>query len=353
VIPTGIEHGTVTVLSRGTSVEVTTYRTEGAYVDGRRPERVEFHDRIEADLSRRDFTVNAMAFDPLTADFRDPFGGLEDLGRRLVRCVGEPLHRFGEDGLRALRAVRFAAVLGFSLDPPTQTAIPRVLHVFRKVSAERILQELSKLLTSPNPRVGLELLRSTGLLGEFLPEVLEGDPAGFSQAVDAVERLDPDLELRLAALVRPLAAPQRDAVLRRLKLPNRTQAKVKLLLEALDPLPDAQWTDAQLRALAARIGPEHVDPLLTLARACTPYRSDELSLIQSRARAVLEKNPPLIPRDLAMNGEAIMKALAVGPSPVIGAATRFLMQQVIEEPRRNTREQLQALLLDWARSRGA
>jgi tRNA nucleotidyltransferase (CCA-adding enzyme) len=134
VIPTGIEHGTVTVLVGGEPIEVTTFRGEGAYTDGRRPESVTFHEDLEADLARRDFTMNALALDPLAGEFRDPFGGEVDLGRRLVRAVGDPVARFGEDGLRPLRAVRFAAQLGYDLDPATQAAIAGALPVVRKVS---------------------------------------------------------------------------------------------------------------------------------------------------------------------------------------------------------------------------
>ncbi|MGZ6080600.1 MAG: CCA tRNA nucleotidyltransferase, partial [Myxococcaceae bacterium] len=134
VVPTGIAHGTVTVLTPEGHVEVTTFRAESAYVDGRRPESVAFHRDLVADLARRDFTINALAFDPVGGRFRDPFGGQEDLGRRRVRCVGAAVERFGEDGLRPLRAIRFATVLDFELDAETEAAIPGTLGVFDKVA---------------------------------------------------------------------------------------------------------------------------------------------------------------------------------------------------------------------------
>src|SRR3954451_9207303 len=148
-IPTGLQHGTVTVLaSEERPVEVTTYRGEGEYLDGRRPSSVHFGATLEEDLARRDFTMNAIAYDPIDDVLADPFAGRADLAARLVRAVGDPVARFREDGLRPMRAVRQAAQLGFTIDPPTAAAIPAALDSFRKVSAERIRDELCKLLAS-------------------------------------------------------------------------------------------------------------------------------------------------------------------------------------------------------------
>ncbi len=178
VIPTGEAHGTVTVAMRGALMEVTTFRGEGAYLDGRRPASVTFLDDVEADLARRDFTVNAMAWDPLGGRFRDPFGGQEDLRRRLLRAVGDAAARFAEDGLRPYRAARFAAQLGFELEPITAAAIPGALAVARRVAAERVAEELSRLVMAPHARQGLRLLDASGLLGLALPE-LAALPAGL------------------------------------------------------------------------------------------------------------------------------------------------------------------------------
>ncbi|HTX74093.1 MAG TPA: polynucleotide adenylyltransferase, partial [Rectinemataceae bacterium] len=169
VVPTGIRHGTVTVHYKGLELEVTTFRTEAGYADGRHPDKVEFASSIEADLSRRDFTINAIAYDLLTRRLVDPHEGREDLGRRLIRAVGDPLERFGEDGLRPLRALRFAAQLGFRVEAATLAAIRPSIGRFRMVSPERVRDELSKMLLSPRPSIGLRLLEETGLLGEISP----------------------------------------------------------------------------------------------------------------------------------------------------------------------------------------
>src|SRR5512146_2229231 len=145
VIPTGVEHGTVTVVTKGLAVEVTTFRG-----DGRRPESVTFHTDLDADLERRDFTMNALAWDPLAGEFRDPHGGRADLSRRIVRAVGDASERFAEDGLRPMRAVRFAAQLGYGLAPSTRRAIPAALPVVGRVAVERISDELARLVVAPD-----------------------------------------------------------------------------------------------------------------------------------------------------------------------------------------------------------
>ncbi len=191
-IPTGIKHGTVTVLWKGEAFEVTTLRGEGAYTDGRRPDHVFYVDRIEDDLGRRDFTVNAIAFDPVDGSIADPFGGLEDLHARVLRAVGDPIARFSEDGLRILRGARFAATLGFELDPATEAAFRPTLDVFRKVSAERVREEWMKAMKAERPSRAFVVMRRTGILDVTFPE-LAGLPegvagSGFALALEACDR---------------------------------------------------------------------------------------------------------------------------------------------------------------------
>jgi tRNA nucleotidyltransferase (CCA-adding enzyme) len=356
VIPTGLEHGTVTVLSAGVPVEVTTFRSEGAYVDGRRPESVTFEREVTADLSRRDFTINAMAYDPIGAELCDPFGGQEDLRQGLIRCVGDAHARFSEDGLRPLRAVRFSAVLGFALDPATEAAIPATVPVFRKVALERVREEFVKLLLSPRAEGGLELLERTGLLAEFLPELTRLPAAERQQVRAAVGLAAADLEVRLATLFADLgpAALAREISVR-LKFPSKVAARTALLVElhALEHSLDA--SDPQLRRLLARLGPENLEvelyALVAVARARLSVRAPELlprlEALDLRLNALAAARPPLNARALALDGAAIMKALGVGPSPVVGEATRFLLERVLDEPALNTTEALHGLLREW------
>ena len=336
VIPTGIAHGTVTVLVPDGQVEVTTFRAESAYVDGRRPESVAFHRDLVADLARRDFTINALAFDPIGGQFRDPFGGQEDLARKRVRCVGVPAERFGEDGLRPLRAVRFATVLAFELDPETAAAIPGALPVFDKVALERRREELLKLLLAPGVGRGLELLRSTGLLERLLPELDEqGDPERNAR----VSRAGPVLEVRLAALLG--GAGHADTALDRLRLPSKVVETVRAL--GAHPLgPDAStWNDGELRRWLVRLGPDRWELARALAEASG---ADPDGALGKRIAGILAARPPLAAKDLALNGAEIMEALGVGPSPAVGEATRFLLDHVLERPDLNTPEQLRELL---------
>ncbi len=333
VIPTGIEHGTVTVVLRGLHVEVTTFRAEADYVDGRRPSKVEFHDDIEADLGRRDFTMNAIAWDPITGQKVDPFGGEADLHRQVVRCVRDALERFSEDGLRPLRAVRFATVLDFTLDPGTEAAIPKTLTVFRKVAAERVHQEFVKLLVAPSATRGLTLLASTGLLGEFLPE------ASLAE-LDAVGRAPRDEVIRMALLL--LGQTQPREVMMRLKFPNKlAEDTAALVLRASLPPPSA--TDAELRRWLSKLEAARAAALLALHEA----RGSLPAGLRARVEAILASNPPLTTRQLALDGKALMAALGTGPSPAIGHATRHLLELVLEAPERNTPEGLLTALKAW------
>lgn len=384
VIPTGIEHGTVTVVLKGEHVEVTTFRAEAEYLDGRRPSKVDFHEDIEADLSRRDFTMNAIAWDPVKNDLVDPFDGQGDLARHTVRCVRKAFDRFSEDGLRPLRAVRFATVLDFELEAETEKAIGQTLDVFRKVAQERVHQEFVKLLASPQVVKGLTLLERTGLLGAFLPEARPrsahrtlaagkptaptSDAAQFSEAFraadaaarlngtalefqteiavtfEAVGRATADEPLRLAVL---LYAQQnaRDALMR-LKFPNKV-AEEAAALAKITELPAPTASDAELRRFLAKITIDRGAHACAMHHALTDD-SRELAITIDRLLPVIHARPPLTAKDLALDGKAIMTTLGVGPSPAIGQATRFLVDQVLDEPARNTPEQLTKLLHGWS-----
>jgi tRNA nucleotidyltransferase (CCA-adding enzyme) len=344
VIPTGIAHGTVTVLVPGGQVEVTTYRVEVGYADGRRPDRVEFRRDLVEDLARRDFTINAMAFNPQAAELRDPFDGQGDLARRTVRCVGEAKARFGEDGLRPLRAVRFATVLDFDLEPGTEAAISGALAVFRKVAQERVRDEFLKLLLAPGVQRGLKLLLSSGLLGAAFPE-LEAEVRGGAGArvADAPGRP----EVRLAVLLSHIA--ERKAVLERLRLPAKVSEEVLVLLAHPVPEGAALWTDGEVRRWVAALGRERVADALALARA---NGLEEAAALQAHVEHVLAARPPLSVKDLALKGQDVMQVLGVAPSPLVGEASRWLLGEVLERPERNTEADLRRSLQAWAQARG-
>jgi tRNA nucleotidyltransferase (CCA-adding enzyme) len=360
VIPTGIEHGTVTVLAGGEAIEVTTFRGEGPYRDGRRPESVTFHTDLEADLARRDFTMNALAFDPIGGEFRDPFGGRRDMARRLVRAVGEPAARFGEDGLRPMRAVRFAAQLGYALDRRTQAAIEPALEVVRRVSVERIADELERLVVAPHADRGVALLRKTGLLGVALPALAASSDPPLDHAIRVLRRVTAEPSRRFAALLHGLDPASVEATLVGLRYARRTVDEATGLVRAHlcragrreDSLPAGPEA---LRRWLSRVGPARVAALLELAtaeaRALPPARSRlalrEVARFAAGIAEVLREAPPLTARDLALDGADVMRILSAGPGAYVGEALRHLLERVLQDPTRNTAEALEAELRWW------
>jgi len=345
-IPTGIEHGTVTVLFRGEAYEVTTLRGEGEYTDGRRPDTVEFVHRIEDDLERRDFTVNAIAYDPLAGDVVDPWGGRADLEARVIRAVRDPALRFGEDGLRVLRAARFCGTLDFALEPETEAAIPGSLETFRKVSPERVHEEWKKALKkSARPSIAFDVMRRTGILEITCPELAGLDEATWARTMARVDAAPADPELRLAALWVDLAAaegaPRRmDDWLRGIRASNQERKRVvQLALHGATPAPDA-LDDAALRRWLRDVGREHVDDVIALGRA----DGRPVDALAERARAELDRGVPLLPKELPIGGGDVMKTLDVKPSRAVGDVLELLLEKVLEDPSLGERERLLAIL---------
>jgi tRNA nucleotidyltransferase (CCA-adding enzyme) len=372
VVPTGIEHGTVTVLEGAARVEVTTFRGEGEYVDGRRPSRVTFHGDLEADLARRDFTVNAMAWDPLTGELRDPFGGRRDLSAARIRAVGDARDRFAEDGLRPLRAARFVAQLGFHLAPATRAAIPASLPVVARVSRERVAEELSRLLVGPHAAHGLETLRSTGLLAVALPRLAALPPARVRHAVavaaapfppcrgraGAADR-DRCRKLRLAALLHVLDARTAQVELQELRMPARLAAEVAALVDgtcpagtALEAL-DGCGGPALRRWISAGGAPRVADRVALVAAdalhqgARSRSRTAQARKLASRVNRELRAGPPLSVADLAVGGQRLM-ALAPGATGRdVGEGLRHLLERVLDDPSTNTPPVLEDAIRAW------
>lgn len=343
-IPTGIEHGTVTVLVRprerggkALPVEVTTFRGEGRYLDGRRPSSITFLRDLHEDLARRDFTINAFAWDPVGHRFSDPFGGLADLRARRIRAVGVARERFEEDGLRTMRAVRLCATRALTLEPETEAAIAPALPVLDKVSRERVLVELWKLLAAERPSLGLHPMATTGLW----PHVLASVPSeALPQAIAAVDRLAPDPLLRLARLLWPrvLADPDgRDAVLDRfdaLKPARADRQRLSALLsDAAVRLPAAASPAAMRRAVAA-LGREHLEDAIAV---------QELPASKATALREATRDAALTVRELAIGGKDLLAA-GLPPGPAMGALLEALLERVLDEPALNDRERLLAIV---------
>jgi len=376
VVPTGVKHGTVTVLFKGLEIEVTTFRTESAYADGRHPDRVEFASTIEEDLSRRDFTINSMAFDLASRRLLDPHGGREDLARRLVRAVGDPLERFGEDGLRPLRAIRFAAQLGFDVEAATLAAIRPSIGRFRMVSPERVRDELMRILLAPRPSRALRLLEETGLLAEISPELAScrGVEQRGMHVFDVLDHLyacadaiDSERVLRLAALLHDVGKPEAkreepgaepsfhrheqisaakaEDIMRRLRFPNAEIAEVAHLVSCHMFSYDDSWSDAAVRRFIARVKPPNLDRLFALRIADgtailgRPVDPRSLDPLRSRIEAVLAAKEAFGLADLAVRG-GDLASIGVPPGPAMGAILKELLESVMEDPTLNDKARL-------------
>jgi tRNA nucleotidyltransferase (CCA-adding enzyme) len=377
-IPTGIKHGTVTVPTAAGPCEVTTFRVEHGYTDARRPDRVEFVADIEADLSRRDFTVNALAWDPEAGREVDPFGGRRDLVARLIRAVGEPRERIAEDGLRAVRAARFAATLEFDVEPLTFEALAGAGSAVARVAVERIRDELNKLLAARTPSRGFEVLRRAGLLTIVLPELAGcvAVPQNRYHAhdvyfhtlytVDAAPAEKP--AVRLAALFhdvgKPLTRVEREngdatfynhqfesarlaeEAMTRLRYSRESVERVSHLVRhhMFDYKPE--WTDAAVRRFVQNAGVDNIADLFDLRIADNvgnglktgfPHYLEEF---RERIDGVLAARQALTLHDLDVNGEDVMRELHLEPGPEVGRILQWLLEQVVEEPSLNERHRL-------------
>ncbi|MDR2702543.1 MAG: HD domain-containing protein [Spirochaetaceae bacterium] len=379
VIPTGIKHGTVTIHYKGASIEVTTFRTESDYSDGRRPDEIRYAAAIENDLSRRDFTMNAAAVKLPEGTLIDPFNGQSDISRKLIRCVGKPEERFAEDGLRPMRAVRFAAQLGFNLEKETLAAIPGALSTTARVAAERIREELDKTIASKSPQTGFIVMEETGLLRLILPE-LDACRGVEQKGYHRYDVLDHSLlacayaarknfsqEVRVAALFHDLGKPAvrqmgaggiwtfynhekesvklAEGIMRRFRYPNAVIDKVRRLIAAHMFHYEDVWKDNAVRRFIIRTGEDLLPELFDLRMADTAGTAGVepnpamLLPFKKRIEAVLAKSSALSLKDLAVNGNDLIAA-GVKPGKYVGIILNELLEAAVDDPALNTREKL-------------
>ena len=322
-IPTGLQHGTVTVKHGGELYEITTFRTEGAYSDGRHPDHVAFVPDVKEDLARRDFTINAMAYNA-EEGLIDPFGGQNDLAAGIVRAVGEPQRRFEEDALRILRLYRFAARFGFSIDPATGQAARALCRHLDCVSEERIAEELSRLLAAPAPGAYLE----AEVLAVIFPEL---DAAELPESRRILDALEPGMEhvpVRLAALLCPLGEAGARAALKRLKCSNALTGTVATLVrEAAAGMPGAALTLTARRFLS-RYDLATITDLTALCSAQHPEQAEAFAALQQEAARLVETNACCRINQLAVNGRDLMDA-GIRPGPGLRRVLDALLEQVL------------------------
>lgn len=374
VIETGLKHGTVTLRLEKQSFEITTYRADGPYSDGRHPDAVRFVPSLTEDLARRDFTINAMAMD-LSGAVIDPFGGAADLRNRVIRCVGDGERRFREDGLRLMRCLRFSACLGFAVEEATAQALRRSLPMLDRVAAERIRAELCKLLMGQD-RVAV-LRGYPEVFCRFWPELeplvtLEQRTpwhryGGWEHTLHALAAAPEDLTVRLAVLLHDVGKPAckttdeagvdhfyghaaagaalADQMLRNLKFDNDTRKHVVKLVERHDaPILE---TEQSVRRWLGRLGPETFFRLLEVKRcdaigqenAETPNRLRALETLRALARTVIAQGQCFSLRDLAVNGRDVIAA-GIPPGPRVGDVLADLLERVVNGQLPNRRETL-------------
>lgn len=390
VIPTGIKHGTITVLYKDKEYQITTYRIDKDYSDFRHPSEVIFTRNIKEDLSRRDFTINAMALNLITGEFIDEFGGLQDLNDRLIRCVGDPDTRFNEDALRMLRACRFSAKLDFSIEVNTLNAISRNAHNITKISSERIRDEIIKMMLARRPSVGIEYMRKSNLLQYILPELQ--DCYGVNQNVyhkydvyyhslitcDTISQFLKEetnekriYRLKLAGLFHDIAKPITKQeiiengmdlstfynhevvgagitkrILRRLRFSNEDIDYISRLVRHHMFYYTDDWTDSAVRRFMKNVGIDLLEDLFILREAdriASGKRkpgSVSIQKLKDRIMKIIEQENAITVKDLKVNGYDIMNTLGISPGPIVGKILNSLLQIVLDDPSKNEKDTL-------------
>lgn len=377
-IPTGIKHGTVTVLINNNSYEVTTYRTDGNYLDNRRPSCVNFVTDIKEDLSRRDFTINALAYNK-SIGLIDYFNGINDISKKLIRCVGDADKRFKEDALRMLRAIRFSCQLNFKIEEATLNAIIKNSKLINNISRERIRDELCKILTSNNASEGINTLQKSGLLSEILPEInslVNFSPLSinhnrniFDHTLNVISKTNNNLILRLSALLHDVGklntltlqddgiyrfpnhnvegAKISKEILRNLRFDNYTINSVSKLIEhhlvlKVNYIP----TRYEIKKLLLEVGEDIIYLLFDLQSADIrsldnpkPFLK-KVDYIKDTVSDILKKREPLYIRNLDINGEILLEELNLSSGKIVGEILKYLLEKVLENPSLNKKETL-------------
>ncbi len=358
-------------------IEATTYRIEGKYTDKRHPDEVKFAETIQEDLSRRDFTVNALAMS-LKGEVYDPFGGKDDLEKKVIRTVGSPEERFQEDALRLMRAVRFAVELDFEIEMDTRRAVTKLSRELEMIAKERVRDEFVKILETPQATKGIILLEELGLLQYVLPELREGLGVGQNlhhiytvfehsvRALDYAAKQDYSLAVRMAALLHDIGKPRaKQGEGHNSTFYQHEFISAKMAAKALDRLRFSkefieqvthlvryhmfyynvgEVSERGVRRFLARVGPETVPDLFKMREAdrigsgspkATPYKNRHLMFMIEKV-----KNDPVSPKMLKVNGDDVMEVLKIPPGQRVGWVLAVLLEEVLDDPKRNIKESL-------------
>ncbi len=386
IIDTGISHGTVTILIDKNSYEVTTYRIDGEYEDNRRPKQVVFTSLLKEDLCRRDFTINAMAYNHDTG-LIDYHNGIENINNKFINTVGDADLRFQEDGLRMIRAVRFSSVLNFTMDDNVKASIKKNSILIRNISKERIREEFNKILLNNMPSYGIRQLSQVDLLQYIIPELLpqiDFDQRSkyhnldlFNHTLKVLDEVPNNMILRLAALLHDIAKTNcfsidnkgfghfygheiegellSEIILKRLKYDNNTINRVKVLVRYHNL--SKYKNQVAIRKFIASVGIDNLDALFQLVIAdrkasASEYNNlNEILLLKKICRDIIQRGDPLCIKDLPIKGSDLLE-LGIPQGKFIGEVLNYLLSLVIENPKLNTKETLIELLYDYCKSKG-
>ncbi|HBN95159.1 MAG TPA: poly(A) polymerase [Firmicutes bacterium] len=378
-IPTGKLFGTVTVLLEDTPLEITTMRSDGPYSDGRHPDYIAFTKRLEDDLGRRDFTINALAYDPLLHRTIDPFSGAKHLRKELLVTVGNPADRFQEDPLRMLRLVRFQSTLGFKIEKKTRLTLPELARLIIHVSPERILSELNKMLLGKELFLSLETLYTSGLMEQIIPELAAGYKVSaggrhpydlLGHAMATAHFAAPILTLKWAALLHDvgkletlkrdhaqISARWAEKILRRLRASSVLTEKVSILIAHHMFAVHPHSSDREIRRFLAQVGFETAYELVKLRQAdmaglhVNPRQILSFGeALEARLNEVFAQEHALSVKDLCIDGHELMKAFDLKPGPLVGKILQHLLEQVWDDPSLNQPTQLKELAQGYLES---
>lgn len=372
-IPTGIKHGTVTVIMDNLHIEVTTFRIDGDYSDNRKPDNVIFTNNAEEDVKRRDFTINGLLYDG--EKIIDYVHGLFDLHYKIIRCIGNPKDRFEEDSLRVMRAIRFACQLGFEIEGYTKQQIEFSAYLINLISKERIRDELIKILISNHPSEGIRLLKETQILYNILPELQKcvgfdqtnyhHDKDVFEHILEVLSHTPCNLKVRLSALFHDIGKPDTfsidkenighfylhhvkgaeitEQILIRLKFDNETIRNVKILVRE-HMTRYQKIRKVTVKKLIIRVGLDNIDDLINLQIADIigtkpPYNFDMIYSFKKEAQRILTEKEPLSLKSLAINGNDVMR-LGIEQGKKVGEVLNYLLEIILENPELNNKEEL-------------
>lgn len=386
VIPTGIKHGTVTILYKRTSYEITTFRIDGKYSDGRRPDQISYTDDLHEDLIRRDFTINSIAYDVLNKKLIDPNNGQSDLEKKRIHAIGIPEERFREDGLRSIRACRFASQLNFFIEAKTLEGIKHCLFNISELSKERIYDELIKILQTDSPSKSFELFKESGILPLILPELSDCigvDQKGnhdfdvYNHLIRSCDAAPSDnVELRIAALFHDIGKPDvkefdqngiatfynhetvsaqiAERIMLRFRFPKERMNRILHLIRQHMFHYTEEWTDAAVRRFIRKVGRDQLEDLYLLREAdikgiSLSEENDYRNLIHLKERVllILEQENAFSIKDLDINGYDLMKQAYIPGGPRLGSILELLLEAVTENPKLNRKETLLKLAVSF------